>query len=43
VTSEEVLRMSDFPKGEWCATWNSLFWSFVERHRGFFYANPRLG
>ena len=41
--SSYILRMSDFPRGEWCANWDALFWGFVERHRAFFEGNPRLG
>lgn len=41
--SNYVLKMSDFGRGDWTATWDGLFWQFVERHRAFFDANPRLG
>lgn len=40
--SNYLLRMSDFPRGDWCGTWDALYWSFIERHRAFFAANPRL-
>lgn len=40
--SNYLLKMSDFPRGEWCATWDALYWTFIERHREFFEGNPRL-
>ena len=39
--SAYVLKMSDFRKGPWCATWDALYWRFVDRHSDFFAANPR--
>lgn len=41
--SSYVLKMSNFPKGDWCAIWDALFWEFMQQHREFFSANPRLG
>ena len=41
--SNYLLKMSDFPKGEWTATWDALFWRFMHVHRDFFLTNPRLG
>jgi len=41
--SNYVKRMSDYPKGDWCDTWDALFWSFISREREFFVAQPRLG
>lgn len=40
--SSYVLKMSDFPKGEWCEIWDALYWRFVDRHVDFFAANPRM-
>jgi deoxyribodipyrimidine photolyase-related protein len=40
--SSYVLKMSDFPRGPWCATWDALYWRFVDRHADFFAANPRM-
>lgn len=39
--SAYVLKMSDFPKGDWCAVWDALYWRFVDRHAAFFASNPR--
>ncbi len=40
--SSYILKMSNFRKGPWCAIWDALYWRFVDRHRDFFAANPRL-
>jgi len=40
--SNYILKMSDEPKGPWCAVWDGLFWSFIADHLDFFLANPRL-
>ena len=40
--SNYVLKMSDEPKGDWCAVWDGLFWSFIADHLDFFQRNPRL-
>jgi deoxyribodipyrimidine photolyase-related protein len=37
------MKMSDYPKGDWQATWDGLFWRFMDVHRDFFGQNPRLG
>ena len=39
--SSYVLKMSDFKKGPWCEIWDALYWRFVDKHIGFFAANPR--
>jgi len=41
--SNYVLKMSDFPKGDWQTVWDSLFWHFMDKQREFFLGNPRLG
>jgi deoxyribodipyrimidine photolyase-related protein len=40
--SNYILKMSDYQKGPWCEIWDGLYWSFIDRHRGFFSKNPRL-
>jgi len=37
------MKMSNYKKGEWQATWDGLFWRFMDTHRSFFSSNPRLG
>ncbi len=41
--SNYLMKMSNYPKGEWQATWDGLFWRFMDVHRDFFMQNPRLG
>ena len=41
--SNYLMKMSDFPKGNWQKIWDGLFWRFMDTHRGFFLTNPRLG
>jgi deoxyribodipyrimidine photolyase-related protein len=40
--SNYVLKMSNEPKGPWCAVWDGLFWSFIGDYAPFFHRNPRL-
>jgi len=39
--SNYLKKMSDYPKGEWQATWDGLFWRFLNKHQDFFKKNPR--
>ena len=41
--SNYLMKMSNYKKGEWQATWDGLFWRFMDTHRDFFLSNPRLG
>jgi deoxyribodipyrimidine photolyase-related protein len=41
--SNYLMKMSDFPKGDWQRTWDGLFWHFLHVQRDFFLKNPRLG
>jgi len=41
--SNYLMKMSNYKKGDWQATWDGLFWRFMNEHRGFFLSNPRLG
>jgi deoxyribodipyrimidine photolyase-related protein len=40
--SNYVMKMSNHNKGPWQEVWDSLFWRFIDHHRLFFQANPRL-
>ncbi len=40
--SNYVRKMSDYPSGDWCATWDGLFWSFIDDYRDFFLSQHRL-
>lgn len=41
-SSNYILKMSNFSKGNWCATWDGLYWRFIHEHRAFFEGNPRM-
>jgi len=41
--SNYIIKMSNYKKGDWQATWDGLFWRFMHTHRAFFLSNPRLG
>jgi len=40
--SNYIRKMSRYPKGDWCDTWDGLYWSFIGDHPDFFSGNPRL-
>ncbi|MBU2928667.1 cryptochrome/photolyase family protein [Winogradskyella psychrotolerans] len=42
-SSNYIMKMSNYAKGDWRATWDGLFWTFMDKHRDFFAGNPRLG
>ena len=42
-SSNYIKKMSNYGKGDWQATWDGLFWTFMDKHRDFFSSNPRLG
>ena len=39
--SNYILKMSDYPKGEWQGIWDGLFWRFLDKQRETFRKNPR--
>ncbi|MBX2827890.1 MAG: cryptochrome/photolyase family protein [Flavobacteriaceae bacterium] len=41
-SSNYLMKMGDYPKGDWQQTWDGLFWNFMDKHRDFFLSNPRL-
>mgnify|MGYP001458135751 CR=1 FL=1 len=41
--SNYLMKMGDWPKGDWQEIWDGLFWRFMHVHRDFFLKNPRLG
>jgi deoxyribodipyrimidine photolyase-related protein len=41
-SSNNILKMSDFPRGDWCDVWDALYWRFIDRHRDVFAGNPRM-
>jgi len=42
-SSNYIKKMSNYGKGNWEATWDGLFWTFMDKHSDFFLSNPRLG
>lgn len=40
--SNYLMKMSNYPKGEWCEIWDALFWRFMIKHHTFFESQPRL-
>lgn len=41
-SSNYIMKMSNYKKGEWQATWDGLFWKFMNKNREFFLGNPRM-
>lgn len=35
-------KMSNYPTGDWEATWTALYWNFIEQHKVVFMQNHRL-
>lgn len=42
-SSNYLMKMSNYGKGDWQPIWDGLFWRFMDQHRDFFLANPRMG
>lgn len=40
--SNYILKMSHYPKGEWCEIWNGLYWRFIYLHKDKFHDNVRM-
>lgn len=40
-SSNYILKMSRFKKGDWSTIWDSLYWNFIEEFRPTFEQNPR--
>lgn len=40
-SSNYILKMSNYPKGEWTDIWDGLFWRFVQKHHTLFSSNNR--
>lgn len=40
-SSNYILKMSNYPKGEWTEIWDGLFWRFLQKHRSLFSSNNR--
>lgn len=40
-SSNYILKMSNYPKGEWTEIWDGLFWRFLQKHHSIFSSNNR--
>ena len=40
-SSNYILKMSNYPKGEWTEIWDGLFWRFLQKHHTLFSSNNR--
>lgn len=40
--SNYILKMSNYPKGEWCKIWDALYWRFIFIHQNTFKNNMRM-
>jgi len=41
-SSNYILSMSRYEKGEWADIWDGLFWRFIEKNRDILQTNPRM-
>ncbi len=41
-SSNYIRKMSNYQRGDWCATWDGLFWNFIHQEQKFFRNHPRL-
>ena len=42
-SSNYVQKMSNYPDGEWCRSWDGLYWQFIKKHREKISKIPRMG
>lgn len=41
-SSNYILKMSNYKKGNWCEIFDALYWNFIYKNRSFFEQNPRM-
>lgn len=41
-SSNYILKMSHYERGEWCDVWDGLYWRFIEKNKDRFKKNPRM-
>tara|TARA_Y100001970_G_scaffold294331_1_gene450785 strand:+ start:91538 stop:93049 length:1512 start_codon:yes stop_codon:yes gene_type:complete len=41
-SSNYILKMSNYKKGNWCKVVDGLYWRFIDKHQKFYKSNPRL-
>jgi len=39
--SNYIKKMSDYATGDWCTTWDALYWRFIDKHIDYFKHNNR--
>ncbi len=39
--SNYVLKMSNYPRGDWCEIWDGLYWRWIWKQRKALASNPR--
>ena len=40
--SNYILKMSNYPRGDWCDIVDGLYWRFTDKHRSFYEKNARM-
>lgn len=41
-SSNYILKMSHYKKGDWCDVWDGLYWRFIDKHKEMLSKNPRM-
>jgi len=41
-SSNYILKMSNYKRGDWCDVVDGLYWRFIMKHKAFYQKNPRL-
>ncbi len=41
-SSNYIIKMSSYQKGDWADVWDGLYWRFIEKHQERFAGNPRM-
>ena len=41
-SSNYIIKMSDYKRGEWSEIWDALYWRFIDKNRGKLSSNPRM-
>jgi deoxyribodipyrimidine photolyase-related protein len=41
-SSNYIMKMSNYKKGDWQQIWDALYWRFIDKHRSFVLKNHRM-
>jgi deoxyribodipyrimidine photolyase-related protein len=41
-SSNHILKMSHYERGDWCDIWDGLYWRFIEKNRERFAKNKNM-